>query len=146
MQVDPVDSKNSFRITLAFQTKKFILWRLKKKILIRINWKKSVTKLFSLKTYNGFEAIFGIYRVDLHNRILISTWLDDLHFSASNTVEAVAKMAWRLAPFGPRGLKFWVWPQIMTPQLGFSLQLDISKLTSGWATLLSRSVFWDMQY
>ena len=36
-------------------------------------------------SYNGMFVIFGIYRVDLHNRILISTGLGDLHFSASST-------------------------------------------------------------
>ena len=44
-------------------------------------------------SYNGMFVIFGIYRVDLHNRILISAWLDDLHFSASSTVRP---KLWRL--------------------------------------------------
>ena len=39
-----------------------------------------------MEAYSKSKAIFGIYRVDLHNRILISTWFDDLHFSASTTV------------------------------------------------------------
>ena len=43
---------------------------------------KSLIKLFCLKSYNAIIVIFGICRVDLHNRILISTWLDDLQFLA----------------------------------------------------------------
>ena len=55
-------------------------------LVSRIFFLKSLIKLFCLKSYNAIIVIFGIYRVDLHNRILISTWLDDLHFSASSTV------------------------------------------------------------
>ena len=62
-------------------------------------------ELFCLKSYIDSEAIFGIDRVNLHNRILISTWFDDLHFSASSTVEAETLEAWRAAVNGPIGLK-----------------------------------------
>ena len=53
-------------------------------------------------TYIDSEGIFGICRVNLHNRILISTYLDDLHFSASITVRP---KLWRLggAPGKVRG-------------------------------------------
>ena len=50
-------------------------------------------KLFCLKSYIESEAIFGIYRVDLHNRILISTWLDDINFSTSTTVRPKLRKA-----------------------------------------------------
>ena len=39
------------------------------------------------------EGIFEFPDIHLVNKFSISTWFDDLHFSASNTVEAVAKMA-----------------------------------------------------
>ena len=85
MQIDPVDSKNNNFINVGLQTKKFIIdfpWFFE----IPENIKSLIRKLFFLKTYIDKIVIFGIYRVDLHNRILISAWLDDLHFLASSTV------------------------------------------------------------
>ena len=93
MQIDPVDSKNGFRITVSFKMPKFFLVISINFLVSRNFFVKSLIKLRCFETYSDSKAIFGIYRVDLHNRILISTWFDDLHFSASNTVEAVAKMA-----------------------------------------------------
>ena len=73
-----------------------------------------------MKTYNDKIVIFGIYRVHLHNRILISTWLDDLHFSASITVRP---KLWRPCDHLRMGLdskvlSFWVQTDLI--QLLFS--------------------------
>ena len=51
-------------------------------------------KLFCLSSYIDSEAIFGIYMVNLHNRILISAQLDDLNFSASSTARPKLKRPW----------------------------------------------------
>ena len=47
-----------------------------------------------MKSYINSEAIFGLYRVNLHNRILISTWLGDLKFSASSTARPKLQRPW----------------------------------------------------
>ena len=46
---------------------------------------KSLIKLLHFETYSDSEAIFGIYRVDLVNKILISAHSNDLWKSASST-------------------------------------------------------------
>ena len=53
----------------------------------------TVIKFFCLESFGKTKVIFGIYRVDLVYEFSILARLDDLHFSASNTVEAVAKTA-----------------------------------------------------
>ena len=52
------------------------------------------------------DANFVFPRVDLYNKILISSRNSDLGFSTSSTVEAKASEAVRTAAGGPRGLKF----------------------------------------
>ena len=85
-QIDPVDSKNSFRIIVSLQTKKFYKWCLLTYSFQNLFSQTSLNKLLCFDSYIDFKAIFGIYRVNLHNRILISTWLGDLYFSASSTM------------------------------------------------------------
>ena len=86
MQIDPVDSKNSFTIIVIPQTTQFYKWCLFTYSFQKFFSQTSLNKLLCLDSYSGFKAIFGIYRVNLHNRILISTWLGDLYFSASSTM------------------------------------------------------------
>ena len=77
MQIDPVDSKNNNFINVGLQTKKFIIdfpWFFESPEKI----KSLLIKLFCLKSYIDKIVIFGIYRVDLHNRISISAHFDDL--------------------------------------------------------------------
>ena len=88
-------------------------------------------------TYIDSEGIFGICRVNLHNRILISTWLDDLKFSASSSVEAETLRPSRSANFGLRGLKFCMRYPGSPPQLGLSVPADIQKKYYRHVTLKS---------
>ena len=136
MQIDPVDSKNAFEIIVSLQTRKFYKWCLFTYSFQNLFSQGSLNKLLCVDSYIDFKAIFGIYRVNLHNRILISTWFDDLHFSASSTVEAKTLRPSRLAVFGPRSLKFGMRPSICTPQLVLNLPADIQKLYYQKATLV----------
>ena len=46
----------------------------------------SIIKIFCLARYSNSDVIFVFPVVDLYNRILISTWYDDLEKSTSSTV------------------------------------------------------------
>ena len=62
--------------------------------------------MFYLTLDFNSDAIFVFPRVDLHNKILISSQNSDLGFSTSSTVEAKTLEALRAAPVKARGLKF----------------------------------------
>ena len=94
-----------------------------------------------MKCYIKSKTIFGICRVDLHNRILISTWFDDLHFSASSTARPKLwprcdglRWVWS-KKFGNNMCSLWVYP------VEIQIPLDSNEVLDNFPTLLIKVYF-----